>query len=1073
MKIYTLKKNILPSLFYISIKSEIRRDIPRIVRSLFVIQVMAILFLSDSLCAQQIDINRINLMPDFPLPYEMRDWENVTKEYDSFVFDLEASGQYLPLLFFRNNTVNYPTELSFGLHTVVGTSSPTSGEAINVLPALIGASLVGIDKSNQNGYNWVRMSREYFNNRPEENVYLNHPSTQSGDDWWYATMPNVFFYQLYDLYPETEDYEYQLKSVADQWLTAIEKMGGSAAPWNVPNMNYRGWYLSTMTPHTFGVKEPEAAGALAWILYNAFKETGDIRYRIGAEWAMEFLDAYPSNPSYELQLIYGIYTAAKMNAELGTEYNVEKMLNWAFDVGPLRKWGSIIGNWGGLDVSGLIGEVNGSNDYAFSMNTFQQAAALLPLLRYDDRFANALGKWMLNASNASRLFYTDFLPDNKQDSDEWAHIYDPNSVLAHEAMRESKFNLSPYATGDAIAGGWGSTNLTLYSSSHVGYFGSIIDTTNVEGILLLDLLKTDFFRDEAYPTYLIYNPYEGSKTVSINVGTGSSDIYESTTNTFIATGASGNTEITIPALSSYIIVLTPGGGIQSYEYNKLSVDNVIVDYNSDQTVANYPPRIKSLAPASAKLLKSDSTLIYATVTDLDEDALDYIWSSESGSFIGSGPDVTWIAPSTAGKYQIQVQVNDGSSDPVIEKIDIEVVEKFNTPPAINNLYANPRKFDLGETSEISCVASDEDGDEITFSWSSSSGSIEGTNEIIQWTAPEVSGNYYIKCSASDPDGATDTDSIAVSVRDLSVPTSGNLVLYLPLNGDAFDESGNNNEVTVSGAFLTSDRNDESQKAYRFDGVNDYIKVANSELLNFSEAISLNFWINISTFYEREQYPLSHGNWENRWKISISDNILRWTINTTNGITDLDAESPLEKNKWYNITAYYSGEDLELYINGKLDAFKYWSGNINPSPVDLTIGQVLPNNNQYNFNGKLDEIRLYDYPLSLQEISDVYELATGTEDDSRNEIPETTFLHQNYPNPFNPNTNISFTLKESGLVSLKVYNLLGQEVDTVILQKMNAGSHSIRYDASSLSSGIYIYRLKTMNVIQTQKMILIK
>jgi hypothetical protein len=680
---------------------------------------------------------------------------------------------------------------------------------------------------------------------------------------------------------------------------------------------------------------------------------------------------------------------------------------------------------------------------------------------------------MLNVSNASRLFYTEYLPVNKQDSDEWALVNDPNSVLGHEAMRESKYGLSPYATGDAIAGGWGSTNLTLYSSSHVGYFGSIIDTTNIIGILQLDLLKTDFFRDEAYPTYLMYNPYDSSKTVSINVGTSSSDIYESTTNTFIGTGIIGETEITIPALSSYLIVLTPSGGSRSYEYNKLLVDEVIVDYSSGQSVANYPPRIKSLASASTKLLKSDSTLIYATTIDIDGDSLEYTWSSESGSLIGIGGNVTWVAPAAAGQYQIQVQVSDGNNESVIEQIDIEVVEKFNAAPKIINLNADPRKLDLGGTTNIQCLASDEDGDEITFSWSSTTGSFDGTNEIIQWTAPEVIGNYFIKCLASDPDGATDSDSIAVSVRDLTVTTSGNLVLNLPFDGNTVDESGNDNGVTISGALLTSDRNDESQKAYKFDGVNDYMEVANSELLNFSNAITVNFWINISTYYEREQYPISHGNWENRWKISISDNKLRWTINTTNGITDLDAESLLEKNKWYNITAYYSGEDMELYINGKLDAFKYWSGNINTSPVGLTIGQVLPNNNQYNFNGKLDELLLYDYPLSLQEISDIYELATGTEIDSRFEIPDNTVLQQNYPNPFNPSTNIPFTLKESGAVSLKIYNLLGQEVDTVIQQKMSAGSYSVWYDASFLSSGVYFYTLKTANGILTQKMILIK
>ena len=160
----------------------------------------------------------------------MRDWKEVSRGYDRLVFDLNRTGQYLPLVWLNNNTVNYPNHSSFGLHTVVGTTYPSNAEAINVLPAVIGATLVGIDKSDQNGYNWVLGCEEWFNRRPEENVYLNSPTAQSGDDWWYAVMPNVFFYQLYDLYPGTGDFDYQFTSVADQWLRAVVAMGGSAAP---------------------------------------------------------------------------------------------------------------------------------------------------------------------------------------------------------------------------------------------------------------------------------------------------------------------------------------------------------------------------------------------------------------------------------------------------------------------------------------------------------------------------------------------------------------------------------------------------------------------------------------------------------------------------------------------------------------------------------------------------------------------------------------------------------------------------------------------------------------------------
>lgn len=83
------------------------------------------------------------------------------------------------------------------------------------------------------------------------------------------------------------------------------------------------------------------------------------------------------------------------------------------------------------------------------------------------------------------------------------------------------------------------------------------------------------------------------------------------------------------------------------------------------------------------------------------------------------------------------------------------------------------------------------------------------------------------------------------------------------------------------------------------------------------------------------------------------------------------------------------------------------------------------------------------------------------------------LHQNYPNPFNPSTNINFSLPEAGFVSLKVYNILGQLVETLVDQRMVGGAHSISFDASRSSSGVYIYRLQAGNKVHTKKMLLIK
>jgi uncharacterized protein (TIGR02145 family) len=83
------------------------------------------------------------------------------------------------------------------------------------------------------------------------------------------------------------------------------------------------------------------------------------------------------------------------------------------------------------------------------------------------------------------------------------------------------------------------------------------------------------------------------------------------------------------------------------------------------------------------------------------------------------------------------------------------------------------------------------------------------------------------------------------------------------------------------------------------------------------------------------------------------------------------------------------------------------------------------------------------------------------------------LSQNYPNPFNPSTTIEFTMPKSEYVELKIYNILGKEISTLVSRKLNQGNHTYIFDGRNLASGIYYYRIKAGNIIHTRKMIYLK
>ncbi len=145
-------------------------------------------------------------------------------------------------------------------------------------------------------------------------------------------------------------------------------------------------------------------------------------------------------------------------------------------------------------------------------------------------------------------------------------------------------------------------------------------------------------------------------------------------------------------------------------------------------------------------------------------------------------------------------------------------------------------------------------------------------------------------------------------------------------------------------------------------------------------------------------------------------------------------------------------------NNKGEVFTF-SSPVNSRYIRIDATKLRVDDSGINYYFQLAEINLYSSVTAV--------------DRAKNEVVKTFSLSQNYPNPFNPTTTISYSIAKQGLVTLNVYNMLGQRVATLVDKLQNAGEYSVNFDASKLASGVYLYRIQSGNFSLTKKMILMK
>ena len=917
--------------------------------------------------AQQTVISRIESMPAIPSPYEMRDWKQVARDYVSLVFDGSLSGDHLPLSSQEGAGNNYPAYSPIRMDTYVGWGAHGSGsEAINVMPAVATAYLVGAEGLTD--YRLAEGVMDFFNKKNGQNVYLNGFSARSGNDWWYDLMPNVYFYQLCQLAPMPVEADGQYLSIAEQWLKAVWALGGKTYDWTRPNMGHRAFNLATMQPLSSGVKEPESAGTIAWLLMHAWLKTGDARYRKGAELAMEYLSSLGSNPAYELQLAYGVQAAAKMNAILGTAYRVEKLFDNCFTRGYLRGWGSIVGKWGGYDVSGLIGEANdGGNDYAFVMNGFQQVAALAPAVKYDKRLARAYARWTLNVANASRLFYASYLPSGNMESasHRWSVANDARHAIPFESMKEAWNGTSPFAMGDAVGGKWAETNLSLYSGSSVGYLAAVVERTDVEAILRLDLNATDRDGLAKMPTYLYYNPHTASKTVTVALPEGAYKIYDMIAEQWIADNATQTYRLTLPADGVAMVVLVPQATATRTEGGRLLAGDCVIDYHVGYDFSQRL-RIKNLEAAEQFPVKGETVEVKAIVEGASETAT-YAWTVDGQAVAGTSALLTLNTSAlSATEHTMTCRVSDKGAT-CSETATFTLLATPLTVPRIT-AFANDAATPAVPGAKVIVTCDIADRQQATeMAWTVSGGEITSRSDYrIEWTLPRQEGVYAVTCKASNIKGE-DVKTANVLVR----ATSGAALqpyLHFPFDGSVTDCVSGVTLGSASGGAPTFGAGARGE-ALQLDT---YYQLAQSQAESPAEAITIAFWVKPLSSPSREQFVVSHGSWQDRYKLSLTPDMkMRWTARTTEQTVDVDHPTPLAVGQWEHFCAVYTGFSLEIYRNGALSAYAPLAGTLGTTTTALTIGTMLPGNSEYPYDGMIDDLQFYAQAITPSQAMEIY------------------------------------------------------------------------------------------------------
>jgi hypothetical protein len=201
---------------------------------------------------------------------------------------------------------------------------------------------------------------------------------------------------------------------------------------------------------------------------------------------------------------------------------------------------------------------------------------------------------------------------------------------------------------------------------------------------------------------------------------------------------------------------------------------VVLSVLLDTMPANHRPAITSLEAEPERVIPWKSCQIVCNASDRDGDELSYNWSASGGEISGEGATVTWTAPLSEGSYDVTVTVTDGCGGEVTKQISI--IARYNKPPYLASLIADAVWTLPSGSIQVTCTASDPDGDELNYEWIATGGDISGTGAVVNWNAPEEAGIYHVTVVVKDGHGWEATRSVTLSVATGTPPTIEDLIV---------------------------------------------------------------------------------------------------------------------------------------------------------------------------------------------------------------------------------------------------------------------------------------------------------